>query len=152
MLIIIDMQYEFDTAEKVVDPVCDAVRQAKAEGRQIVVVEYKCWGHWPNEQECACRTYTQITSLLEGYENLIFVTKEYDGGGREIKEAVIDFPSIVDVCGVNIGACVRDTVEQLARLAPDSEFILLEKACNGWDNEPSAYFWVDRHRNVRRAA
>ena len=152
MLIIIDMQYEFDAAEDVVGPVCDAVRQAKNEGRQIVLVEYKCWNHFPNAETCGCRTYYEITSLLEGYTNLVVVTKANDGGGREIIDAVSVFPSDVDVCGVNIGACVRETVEQLSRLVPDSEFTLLEQACNGWDNGPSAYYWVENLRNVDRRA
>jgi len=151
MLIIIDMQYEFDAAEDVVGPVCEAVKLAMAENRQIVLVEYKCWGH-VNAETCGCLTYGEITSLLEGYPNLVVVTKANDGGGQEIVDAVSEFPSDVDVCGVNIGACVRETVEQLSRLVPDSEFTLLEEACNGWSNDSSAYFWVEGLRNVSRRA
>lgn len=156
MLIIIDMQYEFSSAERVVEPVCDAVKQALAARETIVVVEYACDMMWHSHRgdECECRTYDEITELFKDYDKLIRVTKANDDGGKEVIAAVGNFPPIVEVCGVNTDACVRGTVETLAKLIPDTEFVLLLNACNSnyWGKQDDAHRWVDRHRNVRRAA
>jgi nicotinamidase-related amidase len=157
MLIIIDMQYEFKrSAEKVVEAVCEVAKEAIAAHETIVLVEYACdlvW-HGHKEQECECRTFDEIMAILNGYDKLVRVVKSTDGGGDEVIEAVESFPPVVDVCGVNTNACVRETVVRLATRVSDTEFVLLVNACNStWHGQsPDAHLWVDGHRNVRRAA
>lgn len=157
-LLIIDMQYEFsESAEKVVGPVCDAVRAAIEAEQTIILVEYGCdflHDEEDTRDNCDCITYTEITDLLTHYPNVVYVTKDSDDGGKEVFEAVEHFSPVVDVCGVNTNACVRGTVETLSDLVPDSEFVLQLNACNStwWGQDEGAHKWVDQLRNVRRAA
>lgn len=156
MLIVIDMQLEFSSSEAIVGPVCEAIIKAKANNEPIILVEYACDYQQDKEQcraeECQCMTHTEILDLLDGYSNVVYVAKAHDDGGREIINAVEVFPPIVDVCGVNTNACVRETVETLAKRVPETEFVLLLEACNSswYGQAEDSHAWVDKCRNVRR--
>jgi nicotinamidase-related amidase len=155
MLLIIDMQYEFDSSNAVLGPVCKLVDAAIDNNETIIVVEYACnldHNEENPESACQCRTHSQIMNRLASYPHTVKVIKENDGGGDEVIAAIDEFSPVVDVCGVNTDACVRDTVTRLARKVPSSEFRLVLEACNSsWfgQHNPKAHDWIDNHRNVR---
>lgn len=125
-LVIIDMQPGFDSAndESTIEQVLVAITEAKQASLPIVIVE--CvpdkYGH----------TLDCIIEEVDFYDKVYFVEK-FNNDGAEVIESVLHENDIEVsehvVCGVNIGACVHDTVMSLM----DDycrNIIILQSACN----------------------
>jgi nicotinamidase-related amidase len=103
-LVIIDMQEEFiETAQHALTGVFQAIRRAKANKSPILVVEYKSCGN----------TLPEIRRALKGYSRVRTVTKFDDDGSEEISQSLRRnrFSRKLRICGVNLDACVRSTIE-----------------------------------------
>jgi len=134
-LLVIDMQATPETPSLGFDAAYDPntvrncrelIRNAIKHNIQIVFMEYKGCGH----------THPDLVELVESYDKVAYVVKSEDDGGcyfhnRHDKEKW-KFMKI-QVCGVNISACVQATVETLIDIGYDVEVV--RKACNG----PSEY-------------
>jgi nicotinamidase-related amidase len=123
-LVIIDMQYGFRTAQHQ-GTINNCIRQiAKAIKAEmpIIVVEY----------ENCNKTVKPIRQALRGYRYKYTVKKRTDNGSNEImrlvKRKLWEIEKFI-VCGVNIGACVADTVYGLTRKY-DMEVDVIKNACN----------------------
>ena len=123
-LVIIDMQYGFATAQHQ-GTINNCIRQiAKAIKAEmpIIIVEYT---------NCN-KTVKPIRQALRGYRHKHTVKKSTDDGSRNIMKLVKRKLCHIDkfiVCGVNIGACVADTVYGLA-IGYDMEVDVIKNACN----------------------
>lgn len=110
-LCVVDMQYDFGTANKCLKEVVREIKRFKKKNLPIIVLEYMDWGG-----EKYSDTFEEITSLLEGYTNVEYVGKENDGGGDEFIEAGRRrrFPVCnIRMVGVNRAFCVYSTAKDL---------------------------------------
>ena len=144
-LVIIDMQPGFDSAndEATIEKVLEAITEAKKANLPIVIVEC-CndrYGH----------TLGEIVAEVDFYEQVYFVEKFDNDGAQAIEMVLRDNDIEVEehqVCGVNIGACVHDTIMSLM----DDYFrniVILKEACNcihiergtwdGYDDKEGAF-------------
>ena len=126
MLVVIDIQPDFDTAAKVIQPCQAAIRAAEKNNEVITIVEYRNHG-W---------TFPELTNLLYGYERHFPVLKSQDGGGFEVYNSFLrkklPHPRVIKVCGVNTNACVLETVRGLSKLFYKSSIRVLSRACNSY--------------------
>ncbi len=139
-LVIVDMQPHFVASNKQLTLAgCEGlIRLAMERGFAIVVVEFKNSGP----------TNSRLTDLLEGYDRKITVYKSAPGGGKEVEEGCHcgDFATHhFIVCGVNIHACVKDTVTDLTMLFPESQVDVVKSACNDsipadWNDFPASQY------------
>jgi len=141
-LVVIDMQpgflkrfddYNNDMAkDEVIEGVRQAVVKAIADGAEIIDVNYD------SRYGDLGPTIPEIASLWSGYRKLFksrvsYVEKGSDGGGDEIMENGVA-ENEIRVCGINAGACVRDTVRQLDQRMIDDQRILViaDAVANAW--------------------
>jgi nicotinamidase-related amidase len=80
-------------------------------------------------------TCFEIVDEIGNYKYASFIIKEQDDGSYEASEEFLKYiPSRqvkkIEVCGVNICACVRQTAEGLARIFPQAKVVVVKKACN----------------------
>ena len=102
-LVVIDMQYEFSsTAELALAGVCKAIVAAKKNLNHIIVIEYKGSGD----------TLPEVKRAIGAYKRVSYRTKKLDDGSKEILDVVRrkKLPRKFRVCGVNLDACVWDSV------------------------------------------
>ena len=115
-LVIIDMQYEFSsTAELALAGVCNAIVAAKKSLNHIIVIEYKGSGD----------TLPEVKKAIGAYKRVSYRTKKIDDGSKEILDVVRrkKLPRKFRVCGVNLEACVWDSV--LGLIEKNYNFITL---------------------------
>lgn len=138
-LLIIDMQEEFSTAQKVIGEVVALIRKAKEDFANITVVEYSNSG----------KTYGEILRELRDYPLCTTVTKRGDDGGMIVFEHFkesnwLSMDTIV--CGVNSDCCVKRTVNSLLEsmykwynkdyfqlIGKYPNVVVVKKACNNND-------------------
>lgn len=122
-LVVIDMQPEFSTAEKIIPNVIKQIRDAKRNGHHIILVEYVPYGD----------THREILDAIGDYIHFCKVTKSNDDGGkavvRKAKSRKIALEDLV-FCGVNVSWCVAATIGTMQRLLPQAKFSLVKKAAN----------------------
>lgn len=107
LLIVIDVQEEFNAATDVVLPVVREILRFSRMGWPIFFVEYKGFG--PSHKSL----YTAVGDSVH-----YIVTKSFDDGSEEVAEAMkkknIEADSIV-LCGVNTCYCVKSTISGLIK-------------------------------------
>ena len=138
-LVIIDMQPDFSASNdpKTIRHVLRQINIAKRHGWGIIIVEYK--GHTPSH-DC-------ITDAVADYVRLTTTKKSIDNGCRVVLNAAAKHGyerSLFRVCGVNINACVRETVYSLAKKAVVE---VMKHACNGTVPHWESYHF--KHKNVQ---
>jgi nicotinamidase-related amidase len=125
-LVVIDMQYGFDSAQdqETVDQVLIAIDEAMQAELPIIILEIS--------KERNGATLGCIVEAVDFYDKVYFVDKEQNNGAFEVEEVLekhkIDAKEYL-VCGVNIGACVKETVRCLVNEFHRS-IIILKGACN----------------------
>jgi hypothetical protein len=146
-LLVIDMQkgfldrfdeYDNTLAKSEVIRGCQrAVIRAIADGAEIIDVNYS------EHLGPLGPTIPEIADLWKGYKKLFkgrvsWVEKRSNGGGHEVMRNGIAEDEI-RVCGVNAGACVRDTVWELDQKMIDNQHIrvLADAVANCWDYDCS---------------
>jgi nicotinamidase-related amidase len=127
ILLIIDMQVEFFAArsKEIISACRREIRRARNLGWAIITVSYdNCGGESP--------LLPRIESSLGGYEKRFKVRKKHDDGSPEVSHVcnshALDF-SLIRVCGVNLGFCVRQTVIGLHEYFTETNFEIVFDAC-----------------------
>ena len=132
-LLVIDMQEGFDSAKdpRTIKNCQQLIRQAIEDEIQIVLMEYENNGY----------ILTQLTDLIKVYPKVTFLSKDEDDGGKIFDQCVSNkkwsFKNI-QVCGVNIDACVKDTVRTLVYKHYNVQVV--QKACNATRQKRNASF------------
>jgi nicotinamidase-related amidase len=142
-LVVVDMQpgflkrfEEYDNTmakDEVIEGCRRAVVQAIADGAEIIDLNYDSrYGELGT-------TIPEIQSLWSGYRKLfkkrvVYLEKGRDGGGDVIMENGVAEDEI-RVCGINAGACVRDTVWELSNRMIDNQHVvvLADAIANAWN-------------------
>ena len=136
-LIIVDMQTYFTTArdKSTIKNVKKLIKEFIDKRRPIIVLEYyfdyRNIGH----------TLPCLTKILDSYDETRYVRKSDDDGADEVLECLEQNCWKVEkfkVCGVNIGACVRSTVETLT-YQYNQTVEVVKKACNGQETRSMAF-------------
>ena len=122
-LIIIDMQYDFESAldEDTIGAVLNSIEDAIKREFPIIIVEYHDCGH----------TLDCIIDAVGDYNKTYFVEKRKDDGGGEINDTVFAQNLKVSeylVCGVNLSFCVKETVDTLI-WEYDRKVSIIKNAC-----------------------
>lgn len=125
VLVVVDMQPIFEAAKcnKTASAVLALIDKAKLAGSLIVILEYEA--HGP--------TRTDIMQAVESYNKYKVATKNTDGGGKEVQQ-FIDGHTHAVLCGVNYGACVFHTANELKKAI---NVLVVRNACN----QPSHWSW-----------
>ena len=122
------MQTGFDTSHHVL-PICTKVlQQAIIDGAFIAIAQYYRFG----------KTHPELTRLLKGVSHTQygFCLANKNDKESSITRLLYDRNirvSVVYVCGVNTGACVRSTVDGLACNHPEKTIIVLSDVCSDVD-------------------
>ncbi len=125
-LIIIDMQKGFWSAKRckrTINACVNQIHRARRLSMPIYIVEFRGYQD----------TIQPLLDAVEGYDKFSFVFKEYNDGSQELANmfAQDSFkPSKMYICGVNIEACVLNTVEGLMDIFPCAEYHVIKPACN----------------------
>lgn len=120
-LVIVDMQPIFIAAEPIIPKVIKAIKYAKKDNDRIIVVEF----------DRTSATYPEIMKVLKGYEKHSVVTKSDVDGSRQVMSILPRKQEFVlNVCGVNLNACVYYTVKGLLKHKAVKSVNLLLPACN----------------------
>ena len=123
VLVVVDMQEKFNTAQHppTIDGCIKAISRFKERQNAIIFLEY--WN--------AGITNPSLMKIVEGYDNFTIMKKSQDDGSQEVLEALsIKTHYRLWVCGVNIDACVIDTVEGCIKKG-FSVVTVIRNACNG---------------------
>ncbi len=133
VLVIIDMQARFKSSQNsaTIAGVLRLIAYAIARHCPVIVIEF--YAHGPTDE--------RIMNMLRNYDRCIVEFKFTEDGSEELWEACVEHElpgSRFVVCGVNTHACVKETVNGMARLMPDSAIEVVKDACNcdtgrGWD-------------------
>lgn len=128
LLLIIDMQEQFTAAKHppTLAACAEQIRLWMDRNWPICILEYE--GSGPTDP--------LLNSLLFQYWQLMRLGKETDDGSAETLRgcrAIGLDPAFIRVCGVNIGACVEDTVRGLLGKTTNPIQVVIE-ACNGPGN------------------
>ena len=134
-LLIIDMQNGFETSKdpKTRQNVIAQIKRAMKKGLPIFLVEFtpKQYG----------KTSKYITRVVANYDNVHYIEKNRDDGGRQIMDYLsnhnIDIKHFI-TCGVNISFCVASTVRRLIR-DYKKKVLIIKNACNCEYNRESAF-------------
>ena len=141
-LVVIDMQpgflkrfseFENEMAkDEVIEGCRQAVVKAIADGAEIIDLNYD------SKYGDLGPTIPEIADLWKGYSKMFkgrvsYLQKSQDGGGDEIMENGVA-ENEIRVCGINAGACVRDTVWELSQRMIDDQRILVlaDAVANAW--------------------
>lgn len=137
-LIVIDMQPAFTATKIALNPVLEIIAKAQKRESDIVLVEFNLddRDHYTETEKV---THRKITKQLQGYRKKHLVRKDYNDGSLEVAEYLINNGiqhKIVQVCGVNTGACVKETVWGLWGRESIQQIELLIRGCadNYWSN------------------
>jgi nicotinamidase-related amidase len=101
------------------------IRLAKRRNDPIIFVEYTLCGH----------THKVLMDLVQNYKSYKVIRKPRDDGSEEVLRCCnkYHFPTgHFKITGVNIDACVRDTVHGLLDKYPYSKIEVIKEACNGF--------------------
>jgi hypothetical protein len=136
-LIIVDMQNYFRTARdrSTISNVKKLIKEFIEKRRPIIVLEYYF------EDKNIGHTLPCLTKILDDYYETRYVRKSDDDGAAEVMECLEQNCWKVEkfkVCGVNIGACVRSTVETLT-YEYNQTVEVVKKACNGQETRSIAF-------------
>lgn len=144
-LIVIDMQHSFEASrcEETQHEVAGHISNAMRDGANIMFVEY--YGNGP--------TLANLLILCCDYDppSWCVVTKWDNGGGAEVDAAMgegdwnKDLP--LKVCGVNLSACVKRTVNDLVNLGYD-DIELLWHACNDPERTSNNKMTQEKYREL----
>ena len=109
VLVVIDMQSQFAAAESssLQERVVELIQHARANHWPIIVLEYASYGE----------TVKSVTDAFAGYDLARVVSKTQNNGATEVLETCATYgfsTSDFLIAGVNIGACVKETVCGLA--------------------------------------
>lgn len=142
-LVIIDMQDGFHSAKNpyTIKNIQKEIRKAIKHKVGIIVVEYEGFG----------RTLWKLRSLLDTYEDVVYVSKYTDDGGREVYDEIISNRfnrRKLKICGVNSDACVCETALTLANDLPYTKVEVVEDACNSSNVESDNFYWVEDYPNI----
>jgi len=125
-LVVIDMQPGFEAAndEPTIEQVLVAVKEAKEANLPIFIVQCvpERYGH----------TLSCIMEEVDLYDNVHIIEKYCNDGAPGVEKVVNENDLQVSehvVCGVNIGACVHDTVDTFIN-EYERDIIILKSACN----------------------
>jgi nicotinamidase-related amidase len=124
-LIVIDMQRAFTASRdrKTIASCKEQIKQAMEKQAAIVFVEFFGYG----------KTMPALTNLTKHYSRKQTVIKNKDGGGKEVKQAIVQnkFPkSRIKACGVNTLYCVLSTVRELTQKLSTAKVEVIGEACN----------------------
>jgi len=145
-LVVIDMQVNFEAANLhwLVKKVVAKVKKYRKSNQPILLVQYvNCVGPLGDY-------VGDIVEALNGYENVYYIDKKYDDGGREIdsflrKKKLKSQIKRFEVCGVNTDACVLETlISMYSRFRNIPIFVALD-CCNSLFGKESAI------KSLRRA-
>lgn len=136
-LIIVDMQNYFRTArnKSTISNVKKLIAEFIERRRPIIVLEY----HFDDKN--IGHTLPCLTKILDDYSGTRYVRKSDDDGGREVIKCLRDNGWEIKnftVCGVNLGACVRETVWTLT-YTYHKHIKVVKKACNGFSSRRDAF-------------
>lgn len=117
-LMIIDCQYEFINSltdgnkTKLVDNICQLINKAKSKNKWIVLIEYKA-SFRDKFSINQAKTHINIVKAIGKYKKLKVIKKISDSAYTDtinkLKYHNIHFKEL-DVCGVNLDCCVRETI------------------------------------------
>ena len=139
-LVVVDMQpgflkrfedYKNDEVKNEVIKGCQlAVIEAIADGAEIIDLNYD------NRHGELGPTIPEIADLWKGYKKLFkkrvsYVEKGRDGGGEELHRNGIA-ENEIRVCGINAGACVKETVIELALNFGHDVSVISSAVGNAW--------------------
>lgn len=130
-LIVIDMQPAFEASGQVLRPVLEIITKAQKRESDIIVVEYDLTDR-DRYSETEKVTHKAITKQLKKYRKKHLVIKERNDGSSEVFNYMQknEIPhQIVQVCGVNTSACVKETVWGLYQYDAIKKIQLLIKGC-----------------------
>ena len=117
-LCVVDMQPGFNASENIINEVIKEIELAKRRKDGIVFIELN------PEFNGSTHKVLLDSAHMGGYEKIAYATKHGGDGSSHFIDTVGAsgwFPlKRVRVCGVNRGACVRDTVKGLVRLMSKS--------------------------------
>lgn len=126
VLVVIDMQKQFEGAKGVRTRVIRAIKDAQAKGWPIYNLVYRsgpCYFRKDGED-----VLPSVQRALDA-GSYVQVDKHYDDGGKELHQALKKAKVRADTfifCGVNATACVADTVHSFAKLRKNVQCILSE--------------------------
>jgi nicotinamidase-related amidase len=126
VLLVIDLQTGFCTANDptLIKIVNIEIEKAKKENIPIICLNYTGIGDVIQPIKCN----------LDGYKKLHIITKNRNDGGKEVltlfNEIKFDSGEVTAI-GVNTDACVRETVETLAKNS-NYKINLVSNGCNSW--------------------
>lgn len=129
-LVIIDMQYYFETArhESTIRNCIKQIKKAIKDNIPIIVVEY-----WVEDEDLG-ETLPRLQKYFKDYNLTRIIKKHDDNGGREVNKCLKDNDwndiDILRVCGVNINCCVASTVNTLMTRYY-KQIKIIKNACNG---------------------
>lgn len=125
-LVMIDMQEGFDASNKIAVQIeCQKlIKYAISKNMPVIVLEYA-------GQRWYGRTHDCLTSLYQNYSKYKLLKKRDDSGAIQVhnylKKNYKNLSDII-VCGVNIDACVLETVAGLSLRGYNVNVV--KKACN----------------------
>ena len=126
VLIVIDMQYNFEAANDVetIQNVIQLIEQAKADNAFVIVARFMKKGG---------ETIREILNCLDTYDEKTYCTQYNNDKSCSIINKMIKHnikTSLIKVCGVNKCACVLCTVYSLSDEFIDSKIEIFDSACN----------------------
>lgn len=136
-LLVVDMQRGFlrnfrddDDADNVVNGVQEAVSQAVKDNAEIIDLNYD-YAHASYGPTIAPIRHLWRSYKKENPGKVKKVTKNHDGGGHEVLAAEPAHDNI-RVCGINLGACVKETVKEIMANSHFEVEIIEEAVANSW--------------------
>lgn len=126
MLVVVDMQPQFEASNRVIDPVRKLIHIRRQLREPIVFLEYL-----GNNGDIEDRTHDELREMVRGYNLAYYRYKVTDDGSNEVKSVIdhhhFETPENILVCGVNRHCCVADTITGLATLYPKTKIKLSMK-------------------------
>lgn len=136
-LVIIDMQRHFQAARhlQLIFNIVNKVKEYIERNESIIILEFY------DDDDDLGRTVPEILDVVDEYKNCFIVGKDQNDGGEEISgiinEQSLDI-SEFEVCGVNLDACVMDTVVTMAWYYPDTPISVILDCCNSVTGQKDA--------------
>jgi hypothetical protein len=130
MLIIIEMQKKFSASECIEAQECilQEIENAKKRNHIILFVNMNV----KSDESDLGRNVEIFQETLQNYHNVHIVTKFFSSGSRVIldfiKQRHLNL-SEISVCGINTGACVKSTVQNLLDKGEFQILTLVASAC-----------------------
>lgn len=160
-LIVIDMQHRFEASQQewLQENIALKIQEFIACDEPIIFVEYS--EHiYKDGKDSGVRiddpTYQLLHAAAKDYTLLRTVFKDYNDGSCEIIRCMNEErwnPDIIQICGVNLDACVEETVIGLIDFLPEKEYLVLEDCCashNNWEESICHFeFETGEHDNIR---